>query len=453
MNMKLPDSLQQFTFLFSLAIVLFFSACQKDDDEMPISTTDQQLEELLATIDPDGKAAFRLPASDDFTSIPQDPNNSLTATKVLLGKLLFHETGLAINPMDERGRGEYSCASCHFAQGGFQANRFQGIGEGGIGFFDREASVSYAVDQLDVQPIRTPAALNAAYQDVMLWNGQFGATGTNEGTEAFWTPETPIATNTLGYQGLEIQAIAGLGVHRQAIHIDTLTALNYDGLFEAAFSDWPANERISTETAGLAIAAYERTILANQSPWQLWLRGQYDRMTELEKQGALLFFGQAGCVSCHNGPSLASMSFHAIGMDDLDRCPEPTFGTSPDAAANLGRGGFTGQEEDNYRFKTPQLYNLSDSPFYGHGASFFSIKEVIEYKNSGVSQNDRVPNAMLSPEFVSLSLTDEEIDALTAFLTQSLHDPDLMRYVPEAVLSGNCIPNSDAGTQLDLGCN
>ncbi|MEL6141932.1 MAG: cytochrome c peroxidase [Bacteroidota bacterium] len=452
--MKLSNDLQLPLALFFVMATLSFSACRQDDDDsVPFSATDQQLENLLASISPDGQAAFRLPESDDFVSIPQDPNNPLTATKVLLGKLLFHETGLAINPMDERGRGEYSCATCHFAQGGFQANRFQGIGEGGVGFLDREASIGYAEDQLDVQPIRTPAALNAAYQDVMLWNGQFGATGTNEGTEAFWTPETPIATNTLGYQGLEIQAIAGLGVHRQAIDQDSLTALNYDGLFEEAFPDWPATDRITTETAGLAIAAYERTILANRSPWQLWLRGQYDRMTEMEKQGAILFFGEAGCVSCHSGPSLASMSFHAVGMDDLDRCPEPTFGTSPDAPANLGRGGFTGQEEDRYRFKTPQLYNLSDSPFYGHGASFFSIREVLEYKNAGISQNDRVPSTALSAEFVPLNLSTEEINELTAFLSQSLRDPDLIRYVPEAVLSGNCIPNNDPGTKMDLNCD
>jgi cytochrome c peroxidase len=147
------------------------------------------------------------------------------------------------------------------------------------------------------------------------------------------------------------------------------------------------------------------------------------------------------------------MSFHAIGMEDLDRFPEPTFGTRPNNNENLGRGGFTGNTEDNYKFKTPQLYNLVDSPFYGHGASFFSVRDVIDYKNTAASQNDRVPNSALSSDFQSLGLTETEMDDLTVFIEQSLRDPDLNRYVPTSLLSGNCFPNTDEQSLVDLGCD
>ena len=105
-------------------------------------------------------------------------------------------------------------------------------------------------------------------------------------------------------------------------------------------------------------------------------------MTDQEKRGALLFFSKGRCSNCHNGPSLSKMEFHALGMKDLIDCPEETFKTPADDPAYLGRGGFTGEEADMYKFKVPQLYNLVDSPFFGHGSSMRSVKEVIEYKNN-----------------------------------------------------------------------
>ena len=65
--------------------------------------------------------------------------------------------------------------------------------------------------------------LNVAYQKVMLWNGQFGATSVNTGTESQWTADTPIETNFLGFEGLETQAIAGLGVHRMKVNPEFFT--------------------------------------------------------------------------------------------------------------------------------------------------------------------------------------------------------------------------------------
>lgn len=420
---------------------------------MMTETLDGELNELLFTVSTNGPADFRMPESNDFANIPQDPNNPLTEVKVLLGKQLFHETGIALNPMIPEAMETFSCASCHFAEAGFQANRFQGIGEGGEGFFRRELNALRTGEFIDVQPIRTPTAMNGAYQDVMLWNGQFGGRGTNAGTEAGWTVGTPKENNNLGFEGLETQAIAGLTVHRLVIDREYMEANNYADLFEAAFPDLPADEKITTVTGGLAIAAYERTLLANRSPWQRYLRGSMEAMSDEEKLGAMVFFGKAGCVSCHSGPSLASMSFHALGMDDLDRCPEPTFGTNPMNVEHLGRGGFTGNQDELYAFKTPQLYNLADSPFYGHGSSFFSIRDVVEYKNAGVSENDRVPNSALSPNFRPLNLSETEIDQLTLFLERSLRDDDLLRYVPQGLLTGNCFPNADETSRLDRGCD
>ncbi|MDG1262813.1 MAG: cytochrome c peroxidase, partial [Flavobacteriales bacterium] len=307
---------------------------------------------------------------------------------------------------------------------------------------------AYPSDSLDVQPIRTPTAMNGAYQEVMLWNGQFGATGPNVGTEDQWSPGTPIFNNNFGHHGLEIQAIAGLSVHRLVVDEQVCQDYGmYKDLFDIAFPDWPEATRYTARTAGMAIAAYERTILSNQAPWQDWLKGNTSAMSDSEKRGAIAFFGKAECGSCHNGPALNSMSFHALGMEDLTGA-DVVNGNDND----LGRGGFTQNPEDMYKFKTPQLYNLKDSPFYGHGGNFNSVHEVIEYKNNAVPQNINVPETQLAEEFQPLGLTESEIDDLTNFIEYALYDANLMRYTPSSVPSGNCFPNADAISIIDQGC-
>jgi len=261
---------------------LVLSSCKKDDSPVCEDTTSELDTKLLAAIDSatngEGVSALILPDSYDFSSIPQDPINSLSVAKVELGKLLFHETALGVDAKYENGIGTFICATCHHDAAGFQANRKQGIGDGGIGFGiageGREPSDEYPLDSLDVQPIRTPTAMNGAYQKIMLWNGQFGATGMNEGTEAQWTLGTPIWNNNFGHEGLEVQAIAGLTVHRMDCTPEMELQLpEYSPMFDEAFPEVPEDLRMSKRFAGLAIAAFERTIMSNQAPWQDYLRG------------------------------------------------------------------------------------------------------------------------------------------------------------------------------------
>lgn len=448
-----------------LCLGLFLVSCRKDDpnedsgDFIRNVQLDADLTATLTTASNGiGNSHFKFPASNDFENIPQDPKNPITAEKVALGQLLYHETGLALNPMKEISEGTYSCASCHFASAGFQAGRFQGISDGGIGFgINGEGRVKGALydgSEVDVQPIRTPSAMNGAYQKLMLWNGQFGATGVNIGTESEWTPDTPKEINTLGFEGLETQAIAGLGVHRMEVNPEFFTKYPvYRELFDQAFSRTDFAERYTVKNAGLAIAAYERTLLANEAPFQKWLRGNELALTDLEKEGAILFFGKANCGNCHSGPALNQMEFYSYGMKNLEDCPEETFQTSSISGENLGRGGFTKNSDDNYKFKVPQLYNLADSPFLGHGASFRSIKEVVVYKNNGVAESSSVPTSQLADDFVPLNLTDDEVYAISAFLENGLHDPNLKRYEPESLPSGNCFPFNDPLAANELGCN
>lgn len=445
----------------SLLLALLFPGC-KEDTPAPASgesALDRSIGDLLNQHSGGtGKSFFILPSSNELARIPADPLNPLTQAKVELGQLLYHETALAMDSKQPEGLGAFSCATCHFARAGFQANLPQGISEGGVGFGrageGRTRHPAYLVDSmLDCQPVRSPASLNIAYQTNVLWNGQFGGTGVNRGTEYAWTPGTPKETNRLGYEGTETQAIAGQAVHR--IRADSLLLCcnpAYKVLFDRAFGDLPPSRRVSRITFGLAVAAYERTLLADQAPWQRWLRGDFAAMSDDEKRGAVVFFGKGGCATCHTGPALSSMTFHALGMKNIDATTPGIFIADPTRPEHKGRGGFTGRAEDMDKFKTPQLYNLADSKFYGHGASFRSLRDVVVYKNLAVPENPLVPASRLAPEFKPLNLTQAEIDQLTLFLERSLRDPSLLRYQPTSVPSGFCFPNNDPQSRIDLGC-
>ena len=165
-----------------------------------------------------------------------------------------------------------------------------------------------------------------------------------------------------------------------------------------AFPSVDASQRYTKLNGALAIAAYERTLLPNQAPFQQWLNGNSSAMNEQETEGALLFFDDAQCFSCHSGPALNGMDFHALAMKDL---AGDDVLTVIDDATKRGRGGFTNNPEDDYKFKTPQLYNLKDVTFYGHGGSFQSIEDVIRYKNDAVAENQEVPTGQVSPMFYS----------------------------------------------------
>lgn len=435
-----------------LLAVLTFTSCFSDKNDYESVSNNIELENRLIELY-GSKSALIQPLETDYNLIPSDINNPITEAKVELGKLLYHETMIATNPNENEGMYTYSCASCHHVDAGFQSGLKQGIGDGGLGFGShgegRIKNPMYAESDLDVQPIRTPTTLNVAFQKVMLWNGQFGAIGPNEGTEAQWTVGTPKENNNLGFEGVEIQAIAGLEVHRLQINPDDIINSSYKDMFDTAFSNVDENERYTRLNAALAIAAYERTLLPNQSPFQMWLKGDANAMEEEEIEGAKLFFNKAQCYTCHSGPGLNGMDFHALGMNDLEGAD--VF-NDVDMATRKGRGGFTGNSDDDFKFKTPQLYNLKDVQFFGHGGSFQTIKDVVEYKNTAVAENNIVPDNKLSSYFVELNLTETEIDQLTLFLEKSLYDDNLSRYVPESIPSGNCFPNADYMSSSDLGC-
>ncbi len=445
-------------YLFFLLIVASIFGCEH---EIPLAGIDLLLLEQIRKSSPTGSADYYvLPDSDDYANIPQDSKNPLTAEKVTLGKFLFHETGIALRAEKESNMGTYSCSSCHLASRGFKPGRVQGIADGGIGFgFDGEGrtkSNEYDEFQIDAQAIRPLSVVNSAFVSNTFWNGQFGAGGVNEGTEHLWGESIESTeVNHTGLSGIEAQNIEGLEVHRMFVDKQIATDLGYKNHFDEAFPEIVDDSlRYSNFTASLAISAYLRTILSNKAPFQEYLKYDYitRSLTTEEKEGALLFFGKAGCVRCHNGPSFSAMEFYAVGVKDLYEQPG-TFATALDDKRYLGRGGFTERAEDMFKFKVPHLYNLKRNGAYFHGSSKSSVRDVVEYFNIGIPENDLVPSEQISQYFQPLGMTEDEVDKLTLFLEKSLYDPALERYIPEELPSGNCFPNADPQSIIDLGCD
>jgi cytochrome c peroxidase len=445
-------SIKTITLLALFAIV----SCTDEPYYEDVSTIDLQ---LLSLVDDksngQGVDFFKLPSSTDFQNIPQDPLNPLNTAKVSLGKMLVHETATGGNPQITDANQTYSCASCHPVASGFYSGNLQGIGEGGVGFGfqgeGRQVNTNMPLNLIDILPIKVPSLLNTAYQDVMLWNGALGATGINAPFVSQNAEDIP--ENLLGYQGLETQGIAGQNAHRLKIDEAFITTYEYKAMFDEAFPDFPESTRYSKTTAGLAIAAFNRTVLANQSPWQDWLKGQHNAMSTQEKRGAILFLDKAKCVNCHTGPALKSNEFYALGLGDIDQSNGIIINQEQFEMMQKGRGGFTNNANDNYKFKVPNLYNLKNNSFYGHGGTFTNLTEIITYIVLGEKENSNVPDAQLAEEFTNLNLTTAEINDLVAFVEHALYDPNLERYVPDDVFSGNCIPNADTQSQIDLVCN
>ncbi len=442
-------------FRYAILSPILFVLCTKDTINYS-TQLDAELQLAMTNYSPDASFDYYLlPSSENLNALPQDPNNELNASKVALGQLLFFETAFSSEAKYESGKLCYSCSSCHIPESGFGPGRIQGIGDGGVGIGirgeERKIDSEYSESEIDIQGIKALNLVNVAFVKNTFWNGQFGSEASNEGTDHLWDQREDTERNAWGFKAIETQNFEGVDAHRIKFTEEKIIDSEYDNLFDLSFPYISISNRYSNHTAALALSAYIRTLITDKAPFQRWLKGNSDAMSNIEKEGAILFFGKAKCVSCHYNKNLGSGEFHALGVKDMDQNPLGIKGIDQDRR-NLGRAGFTLEDEDLYKFKVPGLYNISDSPYYFHGASKETLQEVIEYKITAKRENIRVPTLRLSEKLHKIKLTDSEIQKLVSFLSISLRDPDLVRYKPTEVLSGSCFPNNDAQSRIDLGC-
>jgi cytochrome c peroxidase len=230
----------------------------------------------------------------------------------------------------------------------------------------------------------------------------------------------------------------------------------YGELFNAAYPNVPL-EDIGFQHSANAIAAFQVDAFSlDDSPWDRYLGGDNEAMSDSMKEGALLFFDRVGCAECHSGPLLTDQLHHVLAT------PQIGPGKGEAAPWDAGRMGVTGDERDLFAFRTPSLINVAQTGPWMHDGAYSSLEAVIRHhldpagsldsydpldhlpiELSEAFQNDEEMVARmlanLDPILSQLNpLTDTEITQLVAFL-ECLTDPainDLVNIVPDTVPSG-----------------
>ena len=286
---------------------------------------------------------------------PKAPaDNPFTKEKAELGKQLYFDKRLSRDDT-------VSCATCHDPQKGWSNGEAVATGIGG-----QKGGRS------------APTIINAAYAQLQFWDGR--AVGL-EG-QALGPVQNPIEMNlTLPEMEKKLNAIKG-----------------YRDRFQKVFGT-----EVTAENVGRAIAAFERTVLCGNAPYDKFKAGDKMALSESALRGQKLFFGKANCSACHSGPAFTDGAFHNIGMG--------VKGEKPD----LGRFEHSKLEGDKGSFKTPGLREIKRTAPYMHDGSHKTLKEVVEYYNKGGE-----PNPQLDEEIFPLKLTPEEVEDLVRFLEEGL---------------------------------
>jgi len=292
----------------------------------------------------------------DAAYIPD--NNPLTVEKIELGKLLYFEPRLSKDAT-------IGCAGCH--------NPFHGFADA-----DR---VSKGVGN---QPggRNSPTVINRLFSAEQFWDGR----AADLEAQALGPLTNPV----------EMAMPAHTDVEKQVKSIN-----GYAPLFKKAFG----NEEVNITRIAQAIASYERTVLAGNSPFDQYMAGDKAAMSPSAVRGMELFNGKANCKVCHSGFNFTDESYHNLGVGMNSAKPD------------LGRYEITKADSEKGAFKTPTLRNIELTAPYMHDGSESTLWAVVELYNKG-----GIGNPYLSKEIKPLNLSKAEIDDLVAFM-QALTGP------------------------------
>jgi cytochrome c peroxidase len=374
--------------------------------------------------------AVDLPTNSPLGTIPVPVENPFTEAKRVLGKALFWDEQLsADNTM--------ACGSCHMPEAGYGDPRV-GLSPGPDGiagtpddkFGSPGVIASDANEDYDPAPFfglqrqvtdrSAPLAINTAFSPELFWDGR--------ARSQFVDPETGAVAIASG-GALESQAVGPPLSAVEMAHADRdwsqisaklvtarplalahdlppdLTAMlagnpGYPELFEAAFGDGA----ITAQRIAFAIASYQRTLIADQTPWDAMMAGDPDALTPEQDLGWDVF-RQSNCLTCHRAPLFTDHTFRNIGLRPV--------------AEDRGRQNVTNNNADRGKFKTPSLRNAALKPRMMHNGQFSTMQQVVQFYAQPAQQfpDNRDPQMQL------INIPPQVAPALEAFLTGALTDP------------------------------
>ncbi|MCM4151641.1 cytochrome-c peroxidase [Arenibacter sp. N53] len=340
-------------------------------------------------------------------SIKMPLDNPNSKEKELLGKLLFYDPILA-------GGKDIACASCHHPATGYAEFLDLSIGSNGRGLGSKR--VFKEPNNIPLMKRNSPTILNTAFNGI-LGKDEYDP----ENAPMFWDDRV----KSLEKQALEpiktMEEMKGLHFTKSQILTEVATRLQsipeYKDLFEDAFGP---NTEIDSIHIGKAIAAFERTLVANNSRFDQYMAGDVNAISHSEKEGFELF-KSVGCINCHNGPMFSDYKLHVLGVPENNKVPEPDSGF-----------------EESFAFRTASLRNLRFTAPYMHNGAFQNLKQVLEFYEDisfGKTRNPSVSKEMFDPFVRELQLSVKDMSLIISFLN-TLNDDNFDKEIPEKVPSG-----------------
>lgn len=404
-----------------------------------------------------------------YGTVPINPPPAQNPELVALGRLLFFDKELS-------GNRDIACATCHSPASGMDDGQSLAVGTGGTGvgptrslgpgrqFVPRNAQtllnvaigLSYVFWDGRVTgfggQFQTPAgaALPPGLPNILAVQAMFPVTNRVEmrgeagDTDVFGKP------NELAQYGDSQWVEIWRAVMRRLLAIP-----GYQAHFTAAFPGIPASQ-LGFQHAATAIAAFETQDLTKlDTPFDRYLRRIDDALTAEQKRGGILFFGKAGCSSCHSGPQMGTGGFVDVGA------PQIGPGVGSELPLDLGRGALPDNQFYRFAFRVAPLRNVELTGPYFHDGAYPTLDAVVRHYNDVRQALASFDTTRLAPDVRAtyhgdpatvagllqqldfrlqqpLRLSETERAELVAFL-KSLTDPsarDLSAVVPASVPSG-----------------
>lgn len=289
-----------------------------------------------------------------LTALPEQPpvpmDNPQTVAKIELGKMLFFDTRLSRDYT-------LSCATCHDPDKAYSDGRAKAIGIG------KKELLRHS-----------PSILNAAFNSAQFWDGR--AASLEEQARG------PIMNE------------AEMGMPDEKTLVSRLQRVaEYRERFRHTFDG-----EINLGNIAKALAAFERTLVTPDSPFDRYARGDKQALSDSQKRGLILFFGKGSCTQCHNGENLTDNQYYSLGT------------RGEHSGGDMGRFTISKDTADQGAFKTPGLRNVAMRPPYLHDGAMSTLTEVLDWYDRG---GGTAPKSSLLHE---LDLTPNEKLDLLSFL-------------------------------------
>lgn len=324
-------------------------------------------------------------------NILEPADNPSNPAKVALGKLLFWDPIMS-------GSKDVACVTCHHPDNGYAEHIDLSVGVGGQGLSNGR--------KFGTQVKRNaPTIINTAFNGI--------------DSNLFYDPSNTVMFWDNRSHSLEDQALGPIrseeemrGVDIPEDQIVTIVATRlqaiqeYQDLFTSAFGD----NTINGDRIAKAIASFERSLSAMNSPFDRYARGDKNAMSREEVRGMNAFM-EAGCQACHSGPMFSDFKLHQLPVAHNNKLSEQDTGV-------------------NGKFRTGSLRNIALTAPYMHNGTRPDLESAVRfYHGIGNPSND--------PELSALDLNNEQanIDAIVAFL-RALTDDSFDKTIPASVPSG-----------------